>query len=99
MSTLLHLASVSKSFANGTHALDGITLDIEPGEFVSIVGPSGCGKSTVLRLIAGLMEPESGSVRFPQGRPQVGFVFQEPTLMPWARALDNVRLPLDLSGK
>jgi NitT/TauT family transport system ATP-binding protein len=99
MSAFLNLASVSKTFEGGTRALENVSFSIEPGEFVSLVGPSGCGKSTALRLIAGLMEPERGTVTFPAGRPEIGFVFQEPTLMPWARALENVRLPIDLEGR
>jgi NitT/TauT family transport system ATP-binding protein len=98
MSALLTLTGVSKSFENGTRALEGISLSVNPGEFISLVGPSGCGKSTALRLIAGLIQPDKGAVAFPGGRPQIGFVFQEPTLMPWARALENARLPLDLEG-
>jgi len=98
MSALLTLTGVSKTFENGTRALERVNLSVSSGEFVSLVGPSGCGKSTVLRLIAGLLLPDEGSVVFPGGRPEIGFVFQEPTLMPWARALDNARLPLDLAG-
>jgi NitT/TauT family transport system ATP-binding protein len=98
MNALLTLTKVSKTFENGTHALESIDLSVNPGEFVSLVGPSGCGKSTALRLIAGLIQPDSGAVAFPDGHPAIGFVFQEPTLMPWARALENVRLPLDLEG-
>jgi NitT/TauT family transport system ATP-binding protein len=98
MSALLNLTGVSKTFENGTRALDGIDLSVNAGEFVSLVGPSGCGKSTALRLIAGLIQPDDGAIVFPGGRPEIGFVFQEPTLMPWARTLDNVRLPLDLEG-
>jgi NitT/TauT family transport system ATP-binding protein len=98
MSALLTLTRVSKTFENGTRALERVDLSVNPGEFVSLVGPSGCGKSTVLRLIAGLILPDEGAVFFPGGRPEIGFVLQEPTLMPWARALDNARLPLDLEG-
>jgi NitT/TauT family transport system ATP-binding protein len=98
MSALLTLTSVSKTFENGTRALERVDLSVNSGEFVSLVGPSGCGKSTVLRLIAGLIQADEGAVAFPGGRPEIGFVFQEPTLMPWARALDNARLPLDLEG-
>ena len=98
MSALVTLTGVSKTFENGTRALAGVDLSVNAGEFVSLVGPSGCGKSTVLRLIAGLIQPDEGAVAFPGGRPEIGFVFQEPTLMPWARTLDNVRLPLDLVG-
>jgi NitT/TauT family transport system ATP-binding protein len=95
---LLSLCGVSKTFDNGTHAVARLDLDVAAGEFVSLVGPSGCGKSTALRLIAGLERPSAGTVAFPDGRPGIGFVFQEPTLMPWAGALTNARLALDLKG-
>lgn len=98
MSALLTLKGVFKTFENGTRALDNIDLSVAAGEFVSLLGPSGCGKSTALRLIAGLLKPDGGEVNFPGGRPEIGFVFQEPTLMPWVNALDNTRLPLDLDG-
>jgi NitT/TauT family transport system ATP-binding protein len=98
MSAIVTLSGVSKTFENGTRALQGIDLSLNDGEFVSLLGPSGCGKSTALRLIAGLLKPDGGAVDFPAGRPEIGFVFQEPTLMPWARTLDNARLPLDLEG-
>ena len=94
------LREVSKAYPSGTLALDRLSLDVEPGELLSLLGPSGCGKSTLLRLIAGLAEPSGGSIQWAdddaQGR--LGFVFQEPTLMPWARVEDNVRLPLMLAG-
>jgi NitT/TauT family transport system ATP-binding protein len=93
---LLSLTALTKTFANGTAALGPIDLSVDAGEFVSLVGPSGCGKSTALRVIAGLLAPSAGKVNFPDGKPEIGFVFQEPTLMPWANALDNARLPLDL---
>jgi NitT/TauT family transport system ATP-binding protein len=98
------LACVAKRFANGTLALDGFDIAVRGGEFVSLLGPSGCGKSTVLRLIAGLVEPSAGAIawnaarRGTRGGRGVGFVFQEPTLMPWATALRNVTLPLELLG-
>ena len=95
--TLVALDGVGKRFANGTLALAGVDLRIEAGEFLSILGPSGCGKSTLLRLIAGLAEPSDGTVRRAASR-QVGFVFQDPTLLPWSDALTNVRLPLRLAG-
>jgi NitT/TauT family transport system ATP-binding protein len=98
MSSLLSLRGVSKRFASGTHALDTIDLDVADGEFLSLVGPSGCGKSTALRIIAGLLTSDSGTVTWPAEKPELGFVFQEPTLMPWANALTNARLPLDLEG-
>lgn len=98
MTSLVSLSQVSKTFDNGTHAFGPLDLEIAPGEFVSLLGPSGCGKSTALRVIAGLLQPTMGAVTFPSGRPEIGFVFQEPTLMPWASARRNVRLPLDLKG-
>ncbi len=83
-----------------------MSLDVGQGEFVSLLGPSGCGKSTVLRIVAGLGDPTTGKIDWPtssydaNGGPErdIGFVFQEPTLMPWATVYDNVRLPLRLKG-
>jgi len=103
---LLRLDGVSKTFANGTTALEKVDLAIRPGEFVSLLGPSGCGKSTLLKLIAGLGQPSAGSIDWPQatydarGEPDrhLGFVFQEPTLLPWRTVRDNVSLPLMLAG-
>jgi NitT/TauT family transport system ATP-binding protein len=102
---LVSLRSVSKTFSNGTVALQNMSLDIGAGEFVSLLGPSGCGKSTVLRIIAGLGDATSGTVDWPRashdvsGSPEreIGFVFQEPTLMPWATVFNNVWLPLRLA--
>ena len=70
---------------------------IAKGEFLTLLGPSGCGKSTALRMIAGLSAPSSGALGWREGRtPELGFVFQEPTLMPWANVQRNVALPLEL---
>ena len=103
------LRGVTKVYDNGVAALGPLDLDVREGEFVSLLGPSGCGKSTALRLIAGLSAPTSGSVGVARpvsvARPagaegaghSIGFVFQEPTLMPWASVRENVRLPLKLS--
>jgi NitT/TauT family transport system ATP-binding protein len=96
--TMVRLSGVSKTFDNGVQALDGFDLDVGSGDIVTLIGPSGCGKSTALRLIAGLDEPSSGLVAWPKGRPEIGYVFQEPTLMPWASAFNNVWLPLRLRG-
>ena len=99
-SDLLRMDGVGKVFAGGVTALSDMTLSVTAGEFVSLLGPSGCGKSTALRLIAGLMQPTTGKVRW-QGAHDtgdLGVVFQEPTLMPWAKVFDNVWLPLKLSG-
>jgi len=101
--TLVSLQGISKVFSNGVTALAGFDLDVFTGEFVSLLGPSGCGKSTVLRLVAGLTEPTQGRVawagmRRDDHRHEIGFVFQDPTLMPWANVADNVWLPLRLRG-
>lgn len=92
---------VGKVFAGGVTALSGMNLRVASGEFVSLLGPSGCGKSTALRLIAGLMQPTTGKVIW-RGRHDsgdLGVVFQEPTLMPWATVEKNVWLPLRLRGE
>jgi NitT/TauT family transport system ATP-binding protein len=94
---------VSKQFSNGTLAVRNVDLDLHQGEFVSLLGPSGCGKSTLLRMIAGLGETSAGTITWPGPAAQnrgfdLGFVFQEPTLMPWATALANVMMPLKLKG-
>ena len=99
--TLLALSGVGKRFANGVTALQGVDLAIARGEFVAILGASGCGKSTLLRIVAGLAEPSSGTLTWSapaSAAATKSFVFQDPTLMPWARAIDNVRLPLRLAG-
>ncbi len=97
---VVRLRGVEQRFAGGITALSGLDLDVRPGEWLSLLGPSGCGKSTALRLIAGLARPTAGSVerRLP-GTHAVGFVFQEPTLMPWATVEGNVALPLQILGK
>jgi NitT/TauT family transport system ATP-binding protein len=89
--------NIGKRFANGTLALKDVTLDVVEHQFLSLLGPSGCGKSTLLRLIAGLSEPSAGTIDWQAGASGLSFVFQEPTLMPWATALDNVLLPLRLA--
>ena len=95
---MIRVAGVAKVFSGGTVALDNLSFTIASGEFVTLLGPSGCGKSTALRLIANLTQPDSGNITFDGPTPAMGFVFQEPTLMPWARVIENVRLPLDLQG-
>jgi NitT/TauT family transport system ATP-binding protein len=93
---MLRLTDIGKTFDHGVEAIADVSLAISDGEFVSLVGPSGCGKSTALRIIAGLLHPTRGTIAWPDGKPELGFVFQEPTMMPWADALANARLPLDL---
>ncbi len=101
---LVALREVGKTFANGTRALAGLDLEVRAGELVALLGPSGCGKSTALRIIAGLSAPTQGAVEWPpaaapaKSEGRIGFVFQEPTLMPWACVFDNVALPLKLKG-
>ena len=98
---IVSLESVDKRFASGLQALSGTSLRVAPGEFVTLIGPSGCGKSTVLRLAAGLEAPSAGRIGAPalaNESAQTAFVFQEPTLMPWASVFDNVWLPLRLAG-
>ncbi len=97
------LRGVTKVYDSGVVALGPLDLDVRKGEFVSLLGPSGCGKSTALRLIAGLGAPTSGTVGVSRPSDQahpgysIGFVFQEPTLMPWTSVRENVRLPLKLA--
>jgi NitT/TauT family transport system ATP-binding protein len=101
---LLALRGVGKTFPNGTRALERLDLAIRPGEFVAVLGASGCGKSTALRIIVGLTEPTDGIVEWPstggdaRRDNRIGFVFQEPTLMPWATVFNNVHLPLSLKA-
>jgi NitT/TauT family transport system ATP-binding protein len=103
---IIEVLSADKMFANGTRALSPIDLTINAGEFVTLLGPSGCGKSTLLKMVANLIQPSDGRLLWwRHGFDQVGnegkklvFVFQDPTLMPWARVRKNVRLPLDLAG-
>jgi NitT/TauT family transport system ATP-binding protein len=99
--TIVALRDVGKTFDSGPTALYGFDFDIRDGEFVSLLGPSGCGKSTALRIVAGLSSPSAGAVEWQSGDAprsgKIGFVFQEPTLMPWANIGANVRLPLKLA--
>ena len=100
---IVALRGVGKTFPSGTVALAGLDLDVREGEFLSLLGPSGCGKSTALRIIAGLTEPTQGAVEWTEAAKtesenRLGFVFQEPTLMPWANVANNVLLPLKLKG-
>jgi NitT/TauT family transport system ATP-binding protein len=100
---IVSLNQISKTFSNGTVALKQMSLDIRQGEFLTLLGPSGCGKSTVLRIITSLTGPTTGRVEWPmeqagQKEHELSFVFQEPTLMPWATVFGNVWLPLRLKG-
>jgi NitT/TauT family transport system ATP-binding protein len=111
---VLRIDRVGRHFAGGVEALRDVSLTIGAGDFVALLGPSGCGKSTLLRLIAGLDQPDSGALTWQEGHApaasntrgeghtpglgEIGFVFQDATLLPWASTEDNVFLPLRLRG-
>jgi len=98
---VLTMSAVNKTFGGQVVALRGMSLAVNEGDFISLLGPSGCGKSTALRLIADLIHPTSGSIRWEGGQNvgDLGVVFQEPTLMPWATVEENVWLPFRLRGQ
>jgi NitT/TauT family transport system ATP-binding protein len=103
----LRIDDVSKVFSAGNEqllALDDVTLEVDGGEFICLLGPSGCGKTTLIRIIGGLLEPTSGRVSIgglsptdAQRDKALGFVFQEPSLLPWRTVMDNIRLPLQVN--
>jgi NitT/TauT family transport system ATP-binding protein len=105
----LSIQHVSKSFTldgRTVPALNDISLELEAGQFGALIGPSGCGKSTLLRMVADVLSPTSGRIEIESAAPrqarldhQIGFVFQEATLLPWRSVLDNVRLPLEMRGR
>ena len=102
----VEVQSAHKTYPNGTVALQPVDLTVQEGEFVTLLGPSGCGKSTLLKMVAGLLEPTDGRLllwrkpvaQLEESRRKLAFVFQAPTLMPWASVAANVRLPLELAG-
>jgi len=102
----IDIQSADKTYPNGTKALLPVTLTVKNGEFITLLGPSGCGKSTLLKMVAGLTAPSNGQITLwnqpveklnAQGK-KLAFVFQAPTLMPWANVRANVSLPLELAG-
>ena len=99
---IIKMDRVSKKFGQKLLAVDNMSLDIHEGEFITFLGPSGCGKSTALKMIAGLLPVTAGTINITppssSSEQDLGFVFQEPTLMPWATTFDNVYLPLRLAG-
>jgi NitT/TauT family transport system ATP-binding protein len=106
-SPIVSVQNISKLFsgsgAGQTHALSRVSLEIQPGEFVSLLGPSGCGKSTLLRLVADLIEPSEGTITVKGKSPRqarldrdYGIVFQSPVLYDWRSVLKNVQLPLEV---
>ena len=106
MTPAVEVLSAEKTYPNGTRALMPVDLSVREGEFVTLLGPSGCGKSTLLKMVAGLLAPSDGRLllwrkpvqQIDETGHSLSFVFQEATLMPWARVQANVRLPLDLAG-
>lgn len=101
---IVNFHSLRKRYGDGPLILDGISLDIHRGDFVTVIGPSGCGKSTLLRLISGLSEVTEGGLRVAGGTPeqargQQAFLFQEATLLPWLTAEENITLTMRLRGR
>jgi NitT/TauT family transport system ATP-binding protein len=103
----LVLDSISKSFslADGStvDALSGISLAVADSEFVSVLGPSGCGKTTLLRIVAGLETPTSGTITLDGERiagpsPRMAMIFQEYSLYPWRTVIDNIEFGLEIRG-
>ncbi|MBN3511450.1 ABC transporter ATP-binding protein [Mycolicibacterium septicum] len=95
--SLVYFDNVAVTYPRGKTAITGVDLRIERGEFISVVGPSGCGKSTLLRLVAGLAAPSAGTTTISTDR--IGFVFQDPTLLPWRTVATNVALLSELDGQ
>ncbi len=95
--TIHNLSAVFPNENGGLHALDSISFDVHPREFVCVLGPSGSGKTTLLRILAGLISPTSGSFMFGRGeQPSIGMVFQQANLMPWRTVVENIKLPLEV---
>ncbi|MFC3229207.1 ABC transporter ATP-binding protein [Marinibaculum pumilum] len=100
----LSVTYVNKRTQREVPALQDVSFDIRPQEFISIVGPSGCGKTTLLHVIAGLQQPTGGSVQTPTGTVtgpgrDRALVFQSPTLLPWRSVRDNIAYGLKLQGR
>ncbi|HET9906523.1 MAG TPA: ABC transporter ATP-binding protein [Anaerolineales bacterium] len=97
--TIRNLSAVFPDNNGGLRALDGLSFDVHPREFVCVLGPSGSGKTTLLRILAGLIQPTSGSVTFGHvwKQPRIGMVFQQANLMPWRTVMDNIKLPLEVN--
>ena len=97
--TIRDLSAVFPNENGGLHALETISFDVHPQEFVCVLGPSGSGKTTLLRILAGLIKPTSGSFTFGHGeQPSTGMVFQGSNLMPWRTVIENIKLPLEIKN-
>lgn len=100
----LNIEKIYFAYEFGSNIFQGMSIDVNPGEFLSIIGPSGCGKTTLLNLLSGFLRPESGSVKL-RGEPiapedpHFGYVFQHPTLFPWLNTVENVEFGLKMEGK
>ena len=93
------LQKISKTFAETGTVLQAIDLELESASFTTIIGPSGCGKSTLLRILADLEKPSSGTLTMSLEKPEISMVFQDPRLLPWRNNFQNVKLPLEISGR
>src|SRR5688500_1672540 len=97
--TIRNLSAVFPDNNGGLRALEDVSFDVHPREFVCVLGPSGSGKTTLLRILAGLISPTSGSFMFGHGeQPSIGMVFQQANLMPWRTVMDNIKLPLEVKN-
>jgi NitT/TauT family transport system ATP-binding protein len=103
---ILTVKDLYMTFPNGNGGLktiENVSFSMLPQEFICLLGPSGSGKSTLLRILAGLLEPTSGSYQFASvgetGKlPKIGMAFQKPNLMPWRTVIENITLPLELQN-
>ncbi len=103
----LSVRNIVKAYPNGeggvTRILDGVSFEVKDGEFLSVLGPSGCGKTTLLKIIAGLLEPDEGEVAIDgvpvgPGHNRVGFIFQQESLFPWRTVRQNIEYGLEIAG-
>ncbi|MFH1726098.1 MAG: ABC transporter ATP-binding protein [Elusimicrobiota bacterium] len=99
--TILRVEEIRLGFGNGPDGdlvvLNGLTLELRRGEFLSVVGPSGCGKTTFLHVLNGLLTPNSGRVEY--SKASMALVFQRPRLLPWRTVLDNAIFGMECAGK